>query len=410
MKIAHSGQHALSPLATSRGKEGKARMSLPDAQVNKNRESGAGANVQRFGRFLSAMIMPNIGAFVAWGLITALFIGTGWLPNESLVTLVDPMLFYALPILIAYSGGKLIHGHRGGVIGVVGVIGVIVGASFERSDGEIIRVPMFLGAMLMGPAAAWVLKQFDKAVHGKIKPGFEMLVDNFSIGIIGAGLAVLGKVIIGPVVAQLVQWAGDGVDVLVSNNLLPLASIIVEPAKVLFLNNAINHGVFTPLGTQQAVEDGKSILFMIESNPGPGLGLLLAFMFFGNKFLRASVPGAIIIHFFGGIHEIYFPYILMKPKMIIAMIAGGMTGVLTGTILNNGLVAPPSPGSIFAYITFTPKGEFFGMFTQVILAAVVTFLVGMVILKFDKETKLENKEFDEAQAAEDTKTPEAATA
>ncbi|WP_436968470.1 mannitol-specific PTS transporter subunit IIC [Demequina zhanjiangensis] len=334
------------------------------------------------------MIMPNIGAFIAWGLITAFFIPTGWTPNEGFAELVGPMITYLLPLLIGYTGGKMIHDTRGGVIGAIVTMGVIVGSD----------VPMFLGAMIVGPAAAWLLKQFDKAIEGKVKAGFEMLIDNFSIGILGMLLAMLGKLIIGPVVQQLVEWAGDGVQFLVDNSLLPLASIIVEPAKVLFLNNAINHGVFTTLGTVEAEETGKSILFMIESNPGPGLGILAAFLFFGPKMLRASVPGAMIIHFFGGIHEIYFPYILMKPKLIAAAIAGGMAGVLTGVIFNNGLVAPPSPGSIFAWATFTPRGEYVTMFLQVFIAAAVAFVVGFFLLKFDKELRQEAKEEAEAEA------------
>jgi len=382
--------------------EGKVRMSAPDMQANKNREGGGvAAQVQRLGRFLSGMIMPNIGAFVAWGLITALFIETGWLPVDKLGGfgdfgepglvgggLVGPMIYYLLPLLIGYTGGRMVHGQRGAVIGAVATAGVIVGSD----------VPMFLGAMVAGPAAAWVLKQFDKAVDGKIKAGFEMLVDNFSLGIIGAGLAVLGRLIMGPVVSWLVERAGDGVDVLVSNNLLPLVSIIVEPAKVLFLNNAINHGVFTPLGSQEVVEQGKSILFMIESNPGPGLGMLLAFMLVGPKMLRGTIPGVAIIHFFGGIHEVYFPFILMKPKLILSTILGGMAGVLTGTIMNNGLTGPPSPGSIFAYIAVTPKDGFIGMILQVTIAAAVSFAVAWFLLKTDKATREENATFDEEEA------------
>ncbi len=362
-------------------------MSLPDAQVNKNREdTGIGAQVQRVGRFLSGMIMPNIGAFIAWGLITALFIPTGWVPNENLAELVGPMIVYLLPLLIGYTGGRMVHGQRGAVIGAIATVGVIVGA----------EVPMFLGAMLIGPLAAWVLKQVDTAIDGKVKPGFEMLIDNFTLGIIGAGIAILGKLTIGPVVSWFVDRAGNGVDFLVENGLLPLTSIFVEPAKVLFLNNAINHGVLSPLGVEQASNTGKSILFMVETNPGPGLGILLAFWLFGPRLVRATVPGAIVIHFFGGIHEIYFPYILMKPKMIIAAIAGGMTGLFVGVLMNNGLVAPPSPGSIFAYLTFTPPGGHIGMLLQVTLAAAVSFAVGAALLKFGRGEKAELTEEDVA--------------
>jgi PTS system mannitol-specific IIC component len=336
--------------------------------------TGFKATVQKIGGYLAGMVMPNIGALIAWGLITALFIPVGWTPNENLAELVGPMITYLLPVLIGYTGGRMVHGQRGAVVGAVATMGVVVGA----------EVPMFLGAMIIGPLAAYVLKLFDNAIDGKIKPGFEMLVDNFSAGIIGGAFAVLGKVSIGPVVDGLTKAAGNGVDWLLDHSLMPLVSVLVEPAKVLFMNNAINHGVFGPLGVQQVAEQGKSILFMIESNPGPGLGLLAAYLFFGPKSLRPTAPAAMIIHFFGGIHEIYFPYVLMKPRLILAMIAGGMAGVGTFMITGTGTVATPAPGSIFAFAAVTAKGGYFGMILGVVIAAAVTFGVAALLLGFGK--------------------------
>src|SRR5918996_1286159 len=323
---------------------------------------GMRARIQRFGGFLAGMVIPNIGAFIAWGLITAFFIETGWIPNEDLAELVGPMIFFLLPILIGYRGGSIIHGQRGAVVGAIATAGVAIGGFVGTEvNGELVMTPMFLGAMIAGPLGGWVIKQFDEMVKGRIPTGFEMLVGNFSAGILGAILAILGYLAIGPIVAVISSAAGDAVDFLVDNTLLPLASIIVEPAKVLFLNNAINHGVFAPLGVNEVAEEGKSILFMIETNPGPGLGLLLAYWFFGPRAVRPTAPGAIIIHFLGGIHEIYFPYVLMRPILIVGMIAGGMAGVFTFLITGAGLVATPSPGSIFAYFAVTPRGGHFGM-------------------------------------------------
>jgi len=330
--------------------------------------------VQQVGRFLSSMVMPNIGAFIAWGIITTLFIPTGWLPNEFFAKLVGPMITYLLPLLLGYTGGKLVYGERGAVVGAIVTAGVIVGTD----------IPMFLGAMLVGPFGGWAIKQFDKLVDGKIRPGFEMLVNNFSAGILGMILAMLAFAIVGPVVEYLSAALGAGVNALISTGLIPLASILVEPAKVLFLNNAINHGVFTPLGIQQAAEQGKSLVFLIEANPGPGLGLLLAYMVFGRGNAKESAPGAAIIHFFGGIHEIYFPYVLMKPRLIIAMILGGATGVAANMLLGGGLRAPSSPGSIFAVLGMTPADGFVGVISAVVLGAIVTFLVASVLLKTDK--------------------------
>ena len=327
--------------------------------------------VQNFGRFLSNMVMPNIGAFIAWGLITALFIPTGWLPNETLAKLVGPMITYLLPLLIGYTGGRLIGGERGGVVGAITTMGVIVGAD----------MPMFMGAMIAGPLGGWAIKRFDRWVDGKIKSGFEMLVNNFSAGIIGMLLAMLAFMAIGPMVEVLSKVLASGVNVMVQNNLLPLTSVFVEPAKILFLNNAINHGIFSPLGIQQATETGKSIFFLIEANPGPGLGILLAYMFVGKGSAKQSAGGAAIIHFFGGIHEIYFPYVLMNPRLILAVILGGMTGVFTLTLFNAGLVSPASPGSIFAVLLMTPKASLIGVALSIIASTLVSFLTASMLLK-----------------------------
>ncbi len=350
----------------------------------------AQVGVQRFGAFLAGMIMPNIAAFIAWGLITALFIPKGWVGVESpveawqwsgsadLVQLVDPMIFYLLPLLIANTAGRIVYNVRGGVVATIATMGVIVGT----------EIPMFLGAMIMGPIAAWLMKKVDRLWEGKIKPGFEMLVDNFSAGILGGILAVAGYYVFGPLVEWLSNGLGAIVDWLVENSLLPLLSIIVEPAKILFLNNAINHGVFTPIGTIQARETGQSILFLVEANPGPGLGILLAFAIFGVGAARASAPGAIIIQFLGGIHEIYFPYVLMKPLLIVAAIAGGMTGVATNLVFDSGLRAAAAPGSIFAVLIQTPVGSYVGVILSVVLAATVSFLISAVILRASRKKDL----------------------
>ena len=330
------------------------------------------------------MVMPNIGAFIAWGIITALFIPTGWLPNETLAKLVGPMITYLLPLLIGYTGGKLIGGERGGVVGAITTMGVIVGAD----------MPMFLGAMIAGPLGGWAIKHFDSWVDGKIKSGFEMLVNNFSAGIIGMILAILAFLGIGPAVEVLSKILAAGVNFMVVHDMLPLASIFVEPAKILFLNNAINHGIFSPLGIQQSHELGKSIFFLIEANPGPGMGVLLAYMFFGRGNAKQSAGGAAIIHFLGGIHEIYFPYVLMNPRLILAVILGGMTGVFTLTILNGGLVSPASPGSILAVLAMTPKGAYFANIAAIIAAMAVSFVVSAILLKTSKV-----KEEDDIDAA-----------
>lgn len=327
--------------------------------------------MQKFGRFLSAMVMPNIGAFIAWGFITALFIPAGWIPNEGLAELVGPMAKWLLPLLIGFTGGEVVNSHRGGVVGAIATAGIIVGTD----------IPMFMGAMIMGPIGGVAIKKFDEVVQDSIPGGFEMLVNNFSAGIIGGILACAAYSFVGPLVSSLTDGLASAVGSIVSAGILPLVSILVEPAKILFLNNAINHGVFTPLGMQQAQEVGKSVFFMIESNPGPGLGVLLAYSLFGVGNAKGSAPGAIIIHFLGGIHEIYFPYVLMKPTLILAVMAGGITGVFTLTLLNGGLVAPAAPGSFIAIMAMTAPSAYFANIAAVAAAAGVSFAVSSIFIK-----------------------------
>lgn len=328
--------------------------------------------IQSFGRFLSGMVMPNIGAFIAWGLLTALFIETGWLPNAQLSSIVGPMLTYVLPVLIAYQGGKMVGGQRGAVMGAIMTIGVICGTEYT----------MFMGAMIAGPLAGWVIKKFDKAVEGKIPTGFEMLVNNFSVGILGLLLAILGYYVIGPFMGGVLALLNGGVAVLVNNNILPLVSVFVEPAKVLFLNNAINHGIFTPLGAEQVATAGKSIFYMIETNPGAGTGVLVAYWLFAkDKVTKDSAPGALIVHLLGGIHEIYFPYVLMNPLLLLATIGGSVAAMIFNTAFKLGLAGPPSPGSIIAYVGMAPKGSTFMVLLSVVVAAAVSFVIAAPIIK-----------------------------
>ena len=345
-------------------------------------------NVQRFGRFLSGMVMPNIAVFIAWGFITALFIPTGWMPNETLAQMVAPMQRFLLPTLIAYTGGKMVYDVRGGVVGAAAAIGILAGT----------EDPMFIGAMIAGPLGGWLMKKVDGLFAGKIPAGFEMLVNNFSAGILGALLAGFGCLAIEPLCVGIKDVLVICVDFLVKRSLLPLTSLFVEPAKILFLNNAINHGVFTPLGMDQVAEAGKSIFFLIEANPGPGLGLLLAYSFFGKGAARSSAPSAVIIHFLGGIHEIYFPYVLMNPLTVLAVMAGGMSGVFINSIFNSGLVSAASPGSIIAILGMCAKDSYIGVILSVIVAAAVSFVIAAFILKFSNKNTDDNA-LEEASAA-----------
>lgn len=341
--------------------------------------------IARFGKFLSAMVMPNIGAFIAWGFITALFIEKGWFPNAQLASIQPFMLTFLLPVLIAAQGGKMVGGDRGRVMGAIAVMGCIAGVG--GTDGE----PMLMGAMIMGPLAGWVIKKFDQLMDGHMPAGFEMLINNFSVGIFGMIMAIIGYYAIGPIMSGILTVLSAGVTFLINHSLLPLVSVFLEPAKVLFLNNAINHGVFTPIGAEQVAEAGKSIMYMLETNPGPGLGVLLAYWFFSkDRTTKDSAPGAIIIHLFGGIHEIYFPYILMNPVVIIAPIVGNACAILFFSIMNAGLNGPAAPGSIIAFLMMSPRDSIITSLIGVVLAAAVSFVIASPIVKMAGAKSLED--------------------
>ena len=330
--------------------------------------------IQKIGAFLSGMVMPNIGAFIAWGILTALFIPAGWFPNETMNKLVSPTLTYLMPILLGYTGGKMVYDKRGGGAGALATMGVVIGAD----------ITMLIGGMVMGPLGAWVMKKVDKCFEGRVKPGLEMLVDNFSMGIVGALLMAFGFIAVEPVFNAVLTVLSAGVNWLVAKNLLPLTAIFVQPAQVLFLNNAINHGIMIPLGVEQAAKAGKSILFLVEANGGVWTGVALGFAIWGKGMAKKSAPAATIIMGVGGIAEVTFPYVLSKPKTIIAPILGNMAGLFTLTALHGGTVAAVSPGSFFALLAMTPKGSFVANIAGYVVALVVTALLVGIILKFDK--------------------------
>lgn len=331
----------------------------------------AAEGIQSFGRKLSAIVMPNIGAFIAWGLITAIFISNGWWPNEHIAKLVTPMLRYLLPLLIAYTAGRNVAGVRGGVAGAVATMGVIIGSD----------TPMFIGAMIMGPLAGLYIKYWDEMVKGRIKPGFEMLVDNFSLGIIAMLLAIAGYLLIGHAVSWLTEAISNGVNWMLAHKLNPLLAVLVDPAKVLFLNNAVNHGIMTPLGIEQASQMGHSMLFLVDPNPGPGLGILLACWVFGKGATRQSAPGAAIIQLFGGIHEIYFPYVLARPILLLAVMVGNICALSFYTLVDFGLVAPASPGSLISILLMSPKGTALTGLAGVAIGTLVSFLLAWPMIR-----------------------------
>lgn len=329
------------------------------------------SNVQKIGSFISSMIIPNIGAFIAWGFIEAIFSPTGWFPNERISTLIDPLKNYLLPLLVGYTGGKVTGGARGGIVAAIATIGVICGAN----------IPMILGAIIIGPVSGYLIKKLDIKLKDKIPYGFEMLVNNFSLAFMGIILAIIGLVIIGPSIIIVDKIMNKGVYFIIRNGLLPLLAIFIEPIKVFFLNNVMNHGIINIIAMDQITEYGKSILYLLEANPGPGLGVILSYYIYSKGVMKQFVPSAAIIQFFGGIHEIYFPYILLNPQLLIAAIIGNTVSIMIFLIFNTGLISLASPGSIFSIMMLSYKGDILKNLLGVFGGAIVSFFIATILLK-----------------------------
>lgn len=332
--------------------------------------------IRRIGHYLSGMIMPNVGVFITWGIITTLIQYLQGPLQDSFLEMDHLMIQFLLPVLIAYTGGRLIE-NRAGVVAAIAVIGMLV----DSED------PQILGAMVIGPLIGWTVFLFDKYLLPKVKAGYEMLVRNFSAGIIGMLFGYLSLVLIGPFIASVTQQVGLFVGWLIQRNLLLFTNLFIEPLKVLFLNNTLNHGILTPLGIEQAGDAGTSILFLIETNPGPGLGVLLAFILFSRKDLRATASGAFMIHLFGGIHEIYFPFVLLNPLLFAAVILGGMSGTLIFEMFQVGLKVPASPGSIVMILANTPQEMLLGVVGGIAGSTLVSFLIAAFVIRKDQTKK-----------------------
>ncbi len=327
--------------------------------------------IQKFGKFVGSMIIPNIGVFIAWGFITAIFTSTGWFPNEKIALLVDPVTNYLLPILIGVTGGKVTGGARGGVVAAISTIGVIVGSD----------MPVILGSIVIGPLSGVLIKRFDKFINEKVPSGFEMLVNNFSLAIIGIILSIVGLFIVGPLMSIITIIMNLGLEFIIRKGLLPLLAIFIEPIKILFLNNAINHGIIDVMAMSQVNEHGKSILYLLEANPGPGLGVILSYLVYSKGNMKQSAPSAAIIQLLGGIHEIYFPYILLNPILLLAAIIGNGCSIIFFQVFNSGLVSTASPGSIFSILMLSHRGNVLINFLGVCLGALISFFISSIILK-----------------------------
>ncbi|SDJ21868.1 PTS mannitol transporter subunit IICB [Alteribacillus bidgolensis] len=328
--------------------------------------------MMKLGQLLSAMVYRNIAVILTAGIINGIFGIYGWWYNDRILLLLNPIYNILLPILLGYTGGRLIGGQRGAVVASIVTYGLTLSSS----------TPFIIGAMIVGPLTGWVVKQLDQVVKKRMTGiGYELLIGNALAAIISTVLTILCFLYVGQSFSTVVEWLTKLLETIIYSGWLPLTAAIIEPAKILFFNNIINFGVLGPLGIQQTKELGKSIFFLLEANPGPGLGVLLAYWLKMKAEQRKGAKLAVFIHFFGGIHEVCFPYVLMKPVLIIALILGGMVGVFTFQLFDIGLVAIPSPASIFLFVGLAPKEDIIFILLGIFLSAITTFFCSMLLLK-----------------------------
>ncbi|WP_054972711.1 PTS sugar transporter subunit IIA [Paenibacillus sp. A3] len=321
--------------------------------------------INRIGRFLSYLVFQNIAGLIGLGLIRVLFGERGWFPVPEVQDILNPILKYFLPLLFAYTGGRMIGSHRGGVIASFVMIGMIAGNPSDYS--------MLMPAMLVGPLTGWIIARTDRWLVDRIPVGLELLCYNVAAGLIGVVLCLFCYAEVAHWFVLGMQGIHGAAKLMLESNYLPWVALAVEPGKVMFLNNVMNHGIFEPLGIQQTKEFGQSVFFLLETNPGPGAGLLLAYYMLLKNKPRDNARSSLLIQFVGGIHEVYFPYALMRPLVIVPLIAAGLAGNWVFVLLQAGLVATPSPGSLIALMLMAPKGMHLPVLGGVLASAAVSF-------------------------------------
>lgn len=333
-------------------------------------------SLQKFTKIYSRSIRKNIGIFIFTGLLGGLFAPQGWLPDENMYAISLLISGIVLPAFLAYSVAELLSDNDGGVIAVLASAGIIV------ADVNV-GIP---GALLMGIFCGILWKYLLMPLNTKVKAGFEFLCKNLAVAFSGLVLSLAAYFAAAPILAGIIHLLERGLDFLIQEKLMFLLSVVIEPAKILFLNNSINYGLLIPLGMQQAEQSGSSILFLLESNPGPGFGVLLAMLLTCTKKRREYGLGA-VIQIIGGIHEIYFPLVLSNIRLVFPLIAGGITGTVCFNLLGAGLSAPAAPGSLLTILLVSKRGQQAGVLLGIFLSAIVSMMISLLILWMPKQGK-----------------------
>ncbi|WHQ36846.1 hypothetical protein [Spiroplasma sp. SV19] len=380
----------------------------------KHAKKGIRKMVQKFGSFMAGMIMPTVSLLIAWGLMAAMFLtnvqgeSIGWFNVPALGRFVGPTMKYLIPSLIGFMAGKMIYDVRGGMLGAFVTFAAIIGndwvydqfgATILLINGKTINASnspnQIIGAMILAPLTVYGFKKIEKLYINRVKVGFEMLVKNFSLALIAIIYAIMifyawGWIMFG------ISWVMISIINLFTKTpwVFPFMAILTEPLRAMFLNNALNHGVMVPLGTEDVVRqldngviNPASWFFMVGGNPGPGFGLLLAYVVW-RKQQRAAALGSSPIQLLGGIHEVHYVYIVAEPIMILATISGAFVSLGVVAIFSGGTRAVISPGSLISVIAMSPTAIKIAINIIAVLAGALTaFGVASFIMIFKRHHK-----------------------
>ncbi len=339
--------------------------------------------IHKFGKFYSNIMINMIGIFIFVGILSVIFGDYGWAPNENIYAISQFVYSYVIPALIAYAAGnhmgqiyekrpdvpKTGINHAGGAIAVMAAAGIMIA---DKNCA-------ILGAMILGPICGLLWKHVLEPLTRKAVQGMEMLTRNLVAAIVGAAFSIAAYYVLTPVLSAVTHVIMMGVDWLIAHKLICLTSVLIEPAKVFFLNNSIHHGILLPLAMQQAEQNGSSMLFLLETNPGPGLGVLLA-LWLSNRKKRKEYAAYMFVECIGGIHEIYFPEVLANLWLLLALIPGGMAGTLCMSVFHVASAGLVSPGSILT-VLFMSGHHVLATLFAVAISTAVSCAIAFFILK-----------------------------
>ncbi|MDW2800210.1 protein-N(pi)-phosphohistidine--sugar phosphotransferase [Clostridium boliviensis] len=336
-------------------------------------------------KYYSRVIAESIPLFVTAGLLSVF--SAGIFQNEHLYEMSKILSSLVIPVFMGYKAGTMCGGEVGGLAGTLAASVVVMA---EPVSAMILSVTA-------GGVAGFLCKKGLDRIKNWIPSGFEMLFSNLylaSLGLLAGGAAY---VLLIPEAEWMLGFLGNGLSLMIDRGIIPFISFVVEPLKIIFFNNWINHGIFLPLGLEQLKTQGSSILFLLETNPGPGFGILLAYTL-ANRNIRKPMVSSLIIQFLGGIHEVYFPYILSDIRLLAGAIAGSIAGNYCFMVTGSGLLGPASPGSIITILIMADKKHWLGIVMGISISAAVSCFLSCLILSGrrrepaidkDKEQKVE---------------------